>query len=62
VTFKQSINKDQLQHINGVDQVKELGDNSWELLSSQGTDLSEVIYDFAVKNDLTLLEMTKRRA
>jgi ABC-2 type transport system ATP-binding protein len=59
VEFLQSISRAQLDKIKGVQSVKSLGGNRWQLSSPLNKDIRSDVFAFAVANNLTLLEMHK---
>ncbi len=59
VQFKQAVNKDNLAKIKHVRQVVDLGKNRWQLRAGLKQDIREDVFEFAVSNKLTLLEMHK---
>ncbi|MCB0704872.1 MAG: gliding motility-associated ABC transporter ATP-binding subunit GldA [Saprospiraceae bacterium] len=61
VEFSLPVNKQELEAIKGVDGVKSLGKNRWELTASSKTDIREAIFQFAVSNKKPLLELHKEQ-
>lgn len=61
VEFVEKIEQTLLQKINHVKTIRNLGDNKWELLTTHSQDLRVDVFNFAVQNKLTLLEMTKEK-
>lgn len=59
VQFKQQVTKDNLAKIKDVRQVIDLGKNRWQLRAGLRRDIREDVFEFAVANKLTLLEMHK---
>ena len=59
VEFMQLVHKNQLEKIKGVDSVKKLAKNRWQLRSPQEKDIRPAVFQFAVDQQLTLLEMHK---
>lgn len=59
VEFKNSVNKDDLKTIPGVDMVTENGKNRWKLSASKGTDLRELVFKFAVNSGNVILEQNE---
>lgn len=59
VEFLQNVSKSQLEKIKNVKQVKSLGKNHFQLISSLKNDIREEVFKFAVSNNLILLEMRK---
>ncbi len=58
VEFKESVGKDLLYKIKGIDSVKNLGKNEWLLFSNKEEDLREHIFKFAVSNKLNVLSLS----
>ncbi|MEM1322448.1 MAG: gliding motility-associated ABC transporter ATP-binding subunit GldA [Bacteroidota bacterium] len=59
VEFQQSVTKARLKDIQGVLKVQSLGGNAWQLSSPPDADIRPAVFQFAVSNKLTLLEMHK---
>mgnify|MGYP002381649302 CR=1 FL=1 len=59
VEFKESIDKILLEKIAGVKSVKNVGKNSWQLTAPVENDIRADVFQFAVAQKLTLLEMHK---
>ncbi len=59
VEFLQKADIARLKNISGVDDVKKINDKQFELFANSDTDFRKDIFDFAVANQLTLLEMKK---
>lgn len=60
VEFEQQVSAQQLDAIDGVLAVSSLGHNRWRLTATKGKkDARATVYEYAVKNNLTLLEMHK---
>ncbi|HMO38352.1 MAG TPA: gliding motility-associated ABC transporter ATP-binding subunit GldA [Saprospiraceae bacterium] len=59
VEFAEKTDKKLLSGISGVQQVKDLGKNRWQLIAPATTDIRSGISAFAAKHQLTLLEMRK---
>ena len=59
VEFLEKLKKEQLQKIKQVVKLNALGNNKWELISPADVDIRAEIFNFAVKNGWTLLEMQK---
>lgn len=59
VEFKNSVTKDQLKTISGVEMVTENGRNRWKLSAVKGTDLRELVFKFAVANNNVILEQNE---
>ena len=49
----------QLEKIQQVKTIKSLGNSRWQFISEPNKDIRKEIFDFAVANELTLLEMKK---
>ncbi|PLX02863.1 MAG: gliding motility-associated ABC transporter ATP-binding subunit GldA [Marinilabiliales bacterium] len=60
VEFNRSVTKKQLMQIEGVDNVANTDDKNWLLQSPSEGDLRELVFKFAVKNDLTVLSMQRK--
>jgi len=58
VAFKQEVTASALAEIKGVKEVTQK-DNEWQLIASKGVDVREEVFDFAVANKLTILEMRR---
>ncbi|HHH50599.1 MAG TPA: gliding motility-associated ABC transporter ATP-binding subunit GldA [Saprospiraceae bacterium] len=61
VEFVEKIAKALLEKINHVKTIRNMGHNKWELLTTHSQDLRADVFNFAVQNNLTLLEMTKEK-
>jgi ABC-2 type transport system ATP-binding protein len=59
VEFDKTVAEAQLRTIEGVDQVKALGHNSWQLISVSEADVRKEIFNFAVANNLGVLTLNK---
>ena len=59
VEFLQKTSRKTLGKIKGVKEVKHLGGNSWQLITALHDDVRADIFEFAVVNNLTLLELRK---
>lgn len=59
VEFAEKADKKLLSSIPGVQQVKDLGKNRWQLIAPAATDIRSGVSAFAAKHQLTLLEMHK---
>ncbi len=59
VEFKEEATAGLLEKIAGVNSVKKAGKNSWQLLSPAERDIRADVFQFAVAQKLTLLEMRK---
>jgi len=59
VEFEQKILQKKLEKIPGVKKIKSLGNDRWQFISDKHQDIRKDIFNFAVANNLTLLEMKK---
>ncbi|MBR9922710.1 MAG: gliding motility-associated ABC transporter ATP-binding subunit GldA [Bacteroidetes bacterium] len=59
VEFAKEVKLSDLESISGVDSVKKLGRNRWELTSSESKDVREAVFNFAVSANKPLLELHK---
>lgn len=59
IELAQKITKEQLSKIPKVASVESLGDNRWKLTTADNQDIRATIFDFAVQQKLTLLELKK---
>ncbi|MCR9286440.1 MAG: gliding motility-associated ABC transporter ATP-binding subunit GldA [Bacteroidetes bacterium] len=59
VEFLQNVSKNQLEKINNVTRVQKNEHGHWQLVSSLKNDIREHVFDFAVSNNVKLLEMRK---
>jgi ABC-2 type transport system ATP-binding protein len=59
VQFAEAVQAAQLRKISGVRQVKDLGQNRWQLLADAAIDIQPAIFHFAVEQKVTLIEMKK---
>ncbi len=59
VEFKNSVTKEQLKTIPGVNMVNENGKNRWKLSAAKGTDLRELVFKFAVNSGNVILEQNE---
>jgi ABC-2 type transport system ATP-binding protein len=59
VEFLEIVEKSQLERISGVKSVKSLGKNRWQLISPVAKDVRAEVFQFAVSQKFTLLEMQK---
>lgn len=60
VEFDKAIGQDQLQKIKGVNQVAKVDEMNWLVQNSQGEDIRQNIFKFAVDSNLTVLSMQKK--
>jgi len=59
VEFNQTTHKANLLKINGVEKVESIGDNKWKLIADAKADIRPAIFNYAVQENLILLEMKK---
>ena len=59
VEFKQSVSKKLLEGLPHLRAVESLGANRWQLNTAKNQDIRAAIFEFAVANQLTLLELKK---
>ena len=59
VEFLEKTKKEFLQKIAKVNSIKSLGNNQWQLSTDLEVDVRKDIFDFSVKNNLTLIGMKK---
>ena len=59
VEFSGKVYKDQLLGIDGVDAVKQMEGNNWQLKSRDGKDVRHDVFQLAVKSKLTVLTMNE---
>ena len=59
VEFREKTAANVLKGINDVKEVIDLGNNKWQLTSTTQKDVRAAVFNFAVANNLTLLEMKK---
>ncbi len=59
VEFDKQVTEDVLKTINGIEQVKQLQNNSWLLTSLESNDVRKEIFDFAVANHLSVLTLNR---
>ncbi|MCE3229748.1 MAG: uncharacterized protein K0S32_4299 [Bacteroidetes bacterium] len=59
VEFDVVVAKERLEKIKGIDEVKHLGGNSWQLVSKASNDVRKEVFDFAVSNKLGVLTLSK---
>ncbi len=60
VEFDREVGKEKLLQITGADNAQKVKDNHWIIESASEDDIRSVIFNFAVKNDLTVLSMQKK--
>ena len=61
IEFKEEMKKEQLMKINSINEVKALKNNQWQLISKGKKDARPEIFNFAVQNGYTLLEMRQEK-
>lgn len=59
VEFDKPVSKNQLSGIPGVSRVEASKENSWKIVATGGTDVRAELFQFAVRNNLTVLSMQK---
>jgi len=59
VEFDAQVNESSLMKIKGLDAVKNVSGNTWQLISSSEEDLRKPVFDFAVQNNLSVLTLNK---
>ncbi len=59
VEFKQQVDKDKFLELSEIKQIKQVDKNTILVEASSGSDIRADIFQFAVKNDLTVLSMNK---
>jgi ABC-2 type transport system ATP-binding protein len=59
VEFDAEVDKTKLKQLPGVKEVVKVDQNSWQLMSDSTEDIRKVIFEFAVKNNLTVLSLNK---
>ncbi len=59
VEFDKEISKNALQNIAGISEIKNIGGNTWQLISEAENDIRKSVFDFAVKNNLGVLTLNK---
>lgn len=59
VEFDSNVSEETLKKIDKVENVKNISGNTWQLISSDTGDLRKVIFDFAVKNNLSVLTLNR---
>ncbi len=59
VEFDKSISKNSLKSIEGVNEVTQLNDNTWQISTGIEKDIRKEIFDFAVQNKLSVLTLNK---
>ena len=61
VEFAQKIEQGTFNKIKQIKTIKALGNGRWQLIAEKNKDLRADIFNFAVSNNLTLLEMKKEQ-
>ena len=61
VEFAQKIEQTTFNKIKQIKTIKALGNSRWQLIAEKNKDLRADIFNFAVSNNLTLLEMKKEQ-
>jgi len=61
VEFAQKVLQKQLNKIEQIKSIKSLGNGRWQLMAAKNKDIRGDIFNFAVANNLTLLEMKKEQ-
>lgn len=61
VEFAQQIGAPKLQQLKQIKSVESLGDGRWQLIAEKNKDIRSDIFNFAVSNNLTLLELKKEQ-
>ena len=59
VEFLQKVSKEKLEKLSHVQGVNELGEKKWQLITSTDVDIRAQVFNFAVENKYTILEMRK---
>lgn len=59
IEFDSLVSAEKLKQIPKIEEVKNISGNSWQLTSSVSEDLRKSIFDFAVKNQLSVLTLNK---
>ena len=59
--FAQQILQKQLTKIEQVKTIKSLGNGRWQFIAEKNKDIRSHIFNFAVANDLTLLELKQEQ-
>ena len=59
VEFDKEASKSALKNISGVNEVKHIRDNTWQLSASAANDIRPAIFQFAVSHQLTVLTLHK---
>ena len=59
VEFDTTVSSEILKSIPGVESVKNVSGNTWQLISSSTADMRKQVFDLAVKNKLSVLTLNK---
>ena len=59
VEFDKAVSKNTLKSIEGVNEVTQINDNTWQISTGIEKDIRKEIFDFAVNNKLAVLTMNK---
>ncbi len=59
VEFDKAVSKNSLKNIEGVNEVNQINDNTWQISTGIEKDIRKEIFDFAVNNKLAVLTMNK---
>lgn len=59
VEFDTTVSSEILKSIPGVESVKNVSGNTWQLISSSTADMRKQVFDLAVKNNLSVLTLNK---
>lgn len=59
VEFETNVDASLLKKINGIHEVRNIDTNKWLLISNDRGDLRKEVFDFAVKNNLSVLTLNK---
>jgi ABC-2 type transport system ATP-binding protein len=59
VEFDKAVSKNSLKSIDGVNEVTQISDNTWQISTGIEKDIRKEIFDFAVNNKLAVLTMNK---
>ncbi|MBP7809167.1 MAG: gliding motility-associated ABC transporter ATP-binding subunit GldA [Bacteroidia bacterium] len=59
VEFDKAVSKNSLKNIEGVNEVTQINDNTWQISTGIEKDIRKEIFDFAVNNKLAVLTMNK---
>lgn len=60
VEFEGQVEAKQLEAVKGVSTVKDLGNNRWEVRAEGDVNLKKSLFEFAVQNDLTILQQQEQ--